>query len=228
MPMARRSREAVYLRAGPVGCLMLHGFGGSPAEIRPLVDGLAGRGITVCAPVLPGHGPDLADLCRTRFRHWIRAAEKALQELQSACAAVHLAGFSLGGLIALHLAARRPVRSVATLAAPILVEDPSELGDRLAPYLATPASAMPALRSLVRLARLERRELGRVQAPVLVMQGDRDGWVAPESGAYLAHRLPSARLVVLPGRGHFLALERGREEVAAEVARWIMAHSDPK
>ncbi|BAD39236.1 alpha/beta hydrolase [Symbiobacterium thermophilum] len=228
MPIARRSREAVYLRAGPVGCLVLHGFGGSPAEVRPLVEGLAARGITVCAPVLPGHGPDAANLGRTRLRHWIRGAEGALRELQAACAEVHVAGFSLGGLIALHLAARHPVSSVCTLAAPILAEDPGAIGARLSAYLGDPAAAMPALRSLVRLARLARRDLGRVRAPVLVLQGDRDDWIAPESGQYLAERLSSARLVVLPGRGHFLALERGREEVAVRIAQWITARSEPK
>lgn len=228
MPMVRRSSAAVYVRGGPVGCLVLHGFGGSPALVRPLVDELGARGITVHAPLLPGHGAGVTVLGRTRFRHWIRGAEEALSRLRSDCRAVHLVGCSLGGLIALHLAARHPVASVCTLAAPILLQDPAEIGARLTPYLGDPAEAMPALRSLARLARLTRRQLGRVQAPVLVVQGDRDTWIAPESGAYLAAHLASARLVVLPGRGHFLTLEPGRKELAALLADWLMVLSEPK
>jgi len=228
MPIATRSPDPVHVRGGPVGCLVLHGFGGSPAEVRPLVDGLAARQFTVCAPVLPGHGPGAADLGSTRFRHWIRGAEAALDQLRAGCAEVHLVGFSMGGLIALHLAARHPVGSVCTLAAPILADDPARIGGRLARYLGDPAPVMPALRSLVRLARLTRRQLGRVQVPVLAVQGDRDDWIAPESAAYLAAHLPSAGVWVVPGRGHFLALERGRETLVARVAEWMIVTREQK
>ncbi len=228
MPIVMRNSGPVFVQGGPVGCLVLHGFGGSPAEVRPLVDYLAARKLTVCAPVLPGHGPEAADLGRTRFRHWIRGAEAALGQVRAVCAEVHLVGFSMGGLIALQLAARHAVRSVCTLAAPILLEDAEGLGARMAAYLGTPARVMPALRSLVRLARLTRRQLGRVEAPVLAVQGDRDDWIAPDSAAYLAARLPSARLLVLPGRGHFLVLERGRDEVAAQVVDWMIVPREQK
>lgn len=225
MPLARRSTGPVRVYGGQAGCLVLHGFGGSPAEIRPLVDGLAARQFTVYAPVLPGHGPDAANLGRTRFRHWIRGAEAALGELRSACAEVHLVGFSMGGLIALHLAARHPVRSVCTLAAPVLLRDAAPVAERLAPYLGIAGGIMPALRSLVRLSRFTRRQLGRIRVPVLALQGDRDDWIAPESARYLAAHLPSAQSLVLPGRGHFLALERGRAAVVAHVADWMMLNA---
>ncbi|MEW8979126.1 MAG: alpha/beta fold hydrolase [Symbiobacterium sp.] len=220
MPIVARSGEPVFVRGGPVGCLALHGFGGSPAEIGPVVAALAERGYTVAAPVLPGHGGAPPELARTRFRHWIRGAEQALEHLEAECAHVHLVGFSMGGLIALHVAARREVGSVCTLAVPVLLEDPAPLMDHLARYLNPPPGA---IRSLVRLARLVRRDLGRVTAPVLALQGDRDRWIAPESAAYLVSHVSSRHAVcrVLAGRGHFLALERGRKEVAAQVADWI-------
>jgi esterase/lipase len=127
----------------------------------------------------------------------------------------------MGALIALHLAARRDVGSVCALAAPVLLDDPHALSGRLARYMRG-GPPPTALRSLVRLARLVRRELVHVRAPVLAMQGDRDRWIAPDSGAYLVrHVSGTARLCLLEGRGHFVGLERGRDEVAAQVADWI-------
>jgi len=40
-----------------VGVLLLHGFTGSPASMRPWGEALADRGWTVRVPRLPGHGP---------------------------------------------------------------------------------------------------------------------------------------------------------------------------
>jgi len=49
---------------GPV-VVLVHGFTGSPWELEPLVDALAGAGYAVRAPLLPGHGESPAALART-------------------------------------------------------------------------------------------------------------------------------------------------------------------
>lgn len=223
-----RSAEPVFVRGGPIACLVLHGFGGSPAEVRPVIDHLVRKGFTVSAPVLPGHGAEAGELGRTRFRHWVRAAERELLRLQGEGrrTPVHLVGFSMGGLIALWLAARHGAASVTALAAPTLLRDTRQLESPLSRYLPHGAAPQPAVRSLARLAGLVRRQLPLVQAPVQALQGDRDSWIDPESGAYLVARAASQakRLLLLPGRDHFLGLERGRDEVARLTAEWIEAH----
>ena len=42
--------------AGAVGVLLVHGFTGSPASMRPWGEYLAGQGYAVAVPRLPGHG----------------------------------------------------------------------------------------------------------------------------------------------------------------------------
>lgn len=245
-PFTRRSAEPVRREGGPVGCLLIHGFGGSPAEIRPLIDFLAAEGLTVFAPVLPGHGTSPEDLRRTRFPAWIRAAEAELAALRERCRAVHAIGFSMGGLIALYLAAHHPVDSVVTMAAPVKLNDWRQilvpLGKYLLPYyqsrIRNPEIAaqleanyelLPtaAIHSMLRLARRVRADLPRVTAPVLALQGDQDRWVAPDSAAYIVERVSSRarRLQLLPGRRHFIALEHGRDEVCRMVLSWVVEHS---
>jgi pimeloyl-ACP methyl ester carboxylesterase len=50
-------------------------------------------------------------------------------------------------------------------------------------------------------------EVERVDAPALVVHGDEDLIVPVENGRVLARRLPNARYVELPGRGHNIPLE---------------------
>jgi pimeloyl-ACP methyl ester carboxylesterase len=50
-------------------------------------------------------------------------------------------------------------------------------------------------------------EVERIRTPALVIHGDQDLIVPVENGRMLARRLPSARYVELPGRGHNLPLE---------------------
>jgi 3-oxoadipate enol-lactonase len=50
-------------------------------------------------------------------------------------------------------------------------------------------------------------EVERIDAPALVVHGDADVIVPVENGRMLASRLPNARYVELPGRGHNVQLE---------------------
>jgi pimeloyl-ACP methyl ester carboxylesterase len=50
-------------------------------------------------------------------------------------------------------------------------------------------------------------EVERIDAPALVLHGDEDLIVPVKNGRMLASRLPNARYVELPGRGHNLPLE---------------------
>lgn len=108
-----------------VGVLCVHGFTGSPAEMRPLGEYLARRGYTVHSVLLPGHGRAAEDLKGHKWTQWTEAAHSALQSLGRTCAQVFVAGESMGGLIALHLATRYPdeVRGVISLATPSAIKD---------------------------------------------------------------------------------------------------------
>jgi carboxylesterase len=90
---------------GQIGVLMLHGFMGSPGELRPLAYALVEAGCSVRAPLLPGFGADLPRLARTNWREWVEAATSAWEALSAAFSQCVLIGFSMGGGIATHVAA---------------------------------------------------------------------------------------------------------------------------
>jgi carboxylesterase len=137
-------KTALFRRGGPRGVLCLHGFTGTPFEVRPLAESLAGRGFTVAAPALAGHCGTMAELSRTRWPDWLASAERGLDELlgQVDGGKVAVAGFSLGGLLALRLARLRPdsIAALAVMAAPL----------RLRPYQVTAVRALARLPALLR------------------------------------------------------------------------------
>ncbi|MFQ3566423.1 MAG: alpha/beta fold hydrolase [Aggregatilineales bacterium] len=111
--------EPFFAPGGSLGCLCLHGFGASPAEVRWLAQHLASNGHTVYAPRLAGHGTQPADLARTRWRDWYASALDGVALLRGACQRVAVIGHSMGGLLALLLASEGAVEGAAALASPI-------------------------------------------------------------------------------------------------------------
>jgi carboxylesterase len=138
-------KTALFHRGGPRGVLCLHGFTGTPFEVRPLAEALAGRGFSVAAPVLAGHCGTIDELTRTRWPDWLASVNTALDQLLAAVegAPVAIAGFSLGGLLALRTARLRP-RDVAALAV-------------IAPPLRLRGYQVNVVRALSRLPALLRR-----------------------------------------------------------------------
>jgi carboxylesterase len=90
-----------------IGVLLLHGFSGSPAAMRPWAEHLAGQGYAVEVPLLPGHGTRWQDLNRVRWTDWYAEAERALDRLRTGTEAVVVGALSMGGSVALRLAEER-------------------------------------------------------------------------------------------------------------------------
>ncbi|MDZ7704988.1 MAG: alpha/beta fold hydrolase [Trueperaceae bacterium] len=105
------------LGEGERGVLLVHGFPGTPAELRPIGEYLAGRGWRVRAPLLPGFGPDIVRLGEVGYEQWIGAVKEAWLELLHHTNESVLLGYSMGAAIALIVAAeatpeQRPGRLV--------------------------------------------------------------------------------------------------------------------
>lgn len=237
-----RLAQPISHDCGPIACLLLHGFAGSPAEIRPLAQYLADQGITVRAPLLPGHGTDPEDLRKIHWPQWVRAAEAEYTALRERFGQVHVVGFSMGGLLSLYLGAHHEVASLSTLSCPIKLADWRQIFVPLAKHfirdyparISNPAIAeqldsydrfpVDAIHSLLRLAKQVRKDLHRVTAPLLTVQGERDKWIVPDSDQYIVANVSSAstQSVRLPNRNHLITLEHGRDEVFRAVHGHIM------
>jgi carboxylesterase len=86
--------------------LIFHGFGDTPQTLHYLAEHLHGLGFTVHAPLLPGHGRTLAEFGASGADAWLAAADHQLAALRSTFDFVGLVGVSMGGALAVILAAR--------------------------------------------------------------------------------------------------------------------------
>lgn len=87
---------------------MIHGLGGSPIQFHLVARRLANAGHTVLCPQTAGHCGSYEDLRRTDWHDWSESVDEALQCLKKECDTIIVGGLSMGGVLALHLAAKHP------------------------------------------------------------------------------------------------------------------------
>ncbi len=241
MPDPLPGGEPYSAPGGPHGALVLHGFTGSPHSIRGLAQALAGAGLAVEAPLLPGHGTTMDEVLATGWDDWRTAAEAAYRNLAGRCQRLVLAGLSMGGSLAASLAADHPDVAGMVVVNPyidppapsfqdilrgLLAEGetviPSHLGSDIADddarevgYRGTPIA--PLLSLCQGLDRLLRR-LGGITCPVLIMTSVTDHVVPPVSSDVLAERVSGpVERVRLERSFHVATLDVERAEVERRV-----------
>ena len=88
--------------------------------MRGLALALAGAGLTVELPLLPGHGTAIADMVPTRWEDWSAAADAAYLDLAARCESVVVVGLSMGGTLGVWLAERHPEIAALVLVNPLI------------------------------------------------------------------------------------------------------------
>jgi carboxylesterase len=234
--------------------LMLHGSGDTPQTLRYLGERLHEAGFTVRAPLLPGHGRGLRDFAAVSADAYLQTAEEELEHLRATCPWVGVVGLSMGGALAVRLAAERQDLSALVLLAPYLTPPRSvdlvgrawTLCSLAVPYLGgrggdasihDPVARSEsyaygvfpprAVRALVDTAAGARRALPAVTAPTLVVNSREDHRIpwALADVATATLRAPTERHWVT-GCGHVITVDYCRDTVAALVLDFIARHAD--
>lgn len=233
---------------GPIGCLLTHGFTGSPFEMRELGEYLAEKNLTILCRPLPGHGTTPDSMSKTNWYDWYGACVENLAELSSQCEKVFLCGMSMGGTLSLHMAAhyatRYDIAGVAAYGTPIYLKHillplvpvvkrfvqykpsaGSDVADPIAcaqqqSYDRTP---FECITSLLELLAHVRHDLQDVSVPVLLIQSRKDNTVHPHN-ADLIHRLLGSRdksLVEVDSSYHVITVDYDKELVKEKTYEFI-------
>jgi carboxylesterase len=115
---------------GPATAVLVHGFPGTPAEVRPLAAALVAIGWRVRGPLLPGFGPDWGTLRERRWTEWRDAVASELATAATSGGPVMAIGFSMGGALTLAALETGAPADGAVLIAPF-----TRFGDRRAMLL---------------------------------------------------------------------------------------------
>src|SRR5262245_21478374 len=221
--------------------ILLHGALGSAAQMAPLADHLRStRDIHVLE--LEGHGNTPTPHDTFAIDHFADQIRRFLKQDHIERAAFF--GYSMGGYVALRLAAETPnvVSSVATLGTKLAWTpevaaretsrlDPATIRAKVpkfADQLSTRHARAGGWEGVLAKTALLMTELGqrppvdaallaRISQPVRLMVGDRDAVVSIDETAAAAKALPKGELVVLPNTPH--PIEQVRAPLVAALLR---------
>ena len=230
-----------------MGVLLIHGYTGSPAEMRLIAEYLNGRGLRISAPLLPGHGTVPADLNRVAWSDWTGSVERALAALREQCSAVFVAGLSMGALLTLYLAGKNPTLPGGIVYSPALIVTNRlvhlvPLGKYLISMFPKRKAHFtdPMARSRIwsydlyptfgahetgKLIREVKRLLPQVVSPLLIVHSWLDRDIRPESARFVYDRVGSKdkELRMLNNSGHALTVDSEWERVAEVTYQFIQA-----
>ena len=213
----REECRPFLLEGGDHAVLMIHGFSGSIAQLRPVADRLHQHGYTVRGFNLPGHASRMEDMACCTWQEWLHTAKAEFAALKERCPNVSVVGHSMGGVLAMLLAQQMDVAAVVPIAAPTAVQ--SRLlpfarfaspfvkniwwpvrndGEAKSPYnLGYPGFPTRSAAELNVLIRMARRNLHAITCPILVVQSRRDETIVPESAETILKGVSSAKKGVM-------------------------------
>ena len=210
--------------------VLLHGLSGSARCWRRNVASFAQR-YRVVIPELVGFGRSPAPERLPSPADAADLLDAWMGEMQ--LGRVHLVGHSMGGQIAMHLAARHPARldrlvlvDAAGIPRPITPRHALRFAMELGPlwrwgdprFLPTivrdalTAGQWTVVGSIAHILRDDVRPLlARIEAPTLVVWGERDYFVPLLHAVELRDGIPQAQLAVLRGAGHNPMVDRAAD-----------------
>ena len=243
-----------FARGSEVGCLVLHGIGGTPANVRVVADALAKEGYTVLSPVLPGHRETVRAQNASTGAEWLEGAQNAYARLKNeGCTQIYALGLSLGGVLCGLLAEEEPLDGLALICTPIRMSRYLRTARLVSPvmpvvrYPETDASGKSwgdnpyqqmyggfSTRKLADLARLGRqlqKNLGKITCPALIVSAKYDDKVDPVSVEIFkkgAVNAESTRYVRFENSPHGCTYGPEKEQVAKACAEFVGALVDKK
>ena len=249
MPPIIPTAEPFFFPGNAIGCLLVHGFTGTPKEMRWMGEYLNRQGFTAMGVRLAGHATTVEDMIHTTYTDWLASVADGFHLLSGMVDHVYIMGLSMGGSLSLATAARLPVKGVVAMSTPYkLPED-----ERLA-YIDTLAETMPYLpegdeppgsgwfdqdawrehvsytkkpvRSIGQLNLLlgeMRADLRRVTAPVLLIHSHNDKTVEPAAMPAIYNELGSQdkQMLWVENSCHVITRDGQRETVFRAAADFV-------
>jgi carboxylesterase len=223
-------------------CLLVHGFTGTPKEMRWMGEYLHQHGHTCLGVRLDGHATQPEAMIRSRWTDWVASVEGGYHLLRGVNKDIFMIGLSMGGILSLLTCTWLPVKGVIAMSTParlpmdvpvwlmefmsLFVRDrpktnqPPGSGwfDSTAyqEHVAYPRNPVRSGAELKKLILQMRRALPQVTVPVLLMHSRDDNYVLPENMETIDKGLVTVSdktKLYITGSGHVLPRDASREQV---------------
>lgn len=232
-------------------CLLIHGFTGTPKEMRWMGEYLNQQGHTCLGVRLAGHATHPENMIRSRYTDWIASVEDGYYLLRGLSNKIFLIGLSMGGVLSLLMSTKLNVRGVIAMSTPsrlptdypIWLLELVSLVMRYRPktkdapgtgwfdkaaYTDHVSYSKNPVRSSAELKKLilgMHAALPKVNVPVLLMHSKDDTYVVPENMENIYAGLVNASdktELYITGSGHVLPRDAARDEVFKSALEFIL------
>ena len=238
-----------FYKKSKVGCLLCHGYTGTPDEVHNIGKYLAGKGITTIAPLLPGHGTTIEELLTKTADDWYAEYCYAFNWLEQHCEEFFVCGHSMGGALTLRFAIEHKVNGIITLATPtklrfihrafLVIAAPifknavhkknkkEKISQEKHTILCYDGYPIAPANSLRKLLKYNLTRLVSISAPLLILQGSLDDKWLLKSAKTIFESVSSKdkELVFLENSSHSLTHESEKEKINELIYEFIRKRS---
>jgi carboxylesterase len=228
-------------KPGQPGCLLIHGFTGSPKEMRWMGEYLSEQGYPCLGIRLTGHATRPEDMIRSRYTDWVASVEDGYHFLSGVTDRIYLVGLSMGGVLSLLMSTKLDVVGVVAMSTPyhIPYDYPAwamKLASKFMPYqpkskevpgaswfdkeayaeqVSYPQNPVRSAAELQLLLEEMRTALPSVDMPVLLIHSENDTYVLPENMEHIYSNLGASdktKLYVTEA-GHVVTRDAAKDQV---------------
>lgn len=231
-------------------CLLIHGFTGTPKEMRGMGEFLNQHGYSCLGVRLTGHATHPEDMIRSTWTDWVASVEDGYHLLRGLSERIFLVGLSMGGILSLLMSTRLDVLGVVALSTPYKLPDDPRLRhiewiSKIVPYMpksdeepgsswfdknawndhvSYPQNPVRSIGELNKLLGEMRLALPQVQVPVQLIHSRNDDYIVRDSMEMIYEDLVNAsdktRLYV-SGSGHVLTRDAAHPQVFQSALEFI-------
>ena len=236
--------EAYYLPGTGDQCAVLvHGYTGTPGELRLLGEYLNKLGLAVLGVRLPGHGTSVKDLEHTTFADWYEEVLKNVAKARTFSRKVSLIGSSMGGAVVLKVCAHTQIYKAVVMSAPVetynshykyanlfhffhpTAKKPPRQFDVPSQYYQSynEFPLLPLSNAFKEISKIKEKSLPLITCPFLIMQSTVEKHVKPESAQIIYDSIASKEkdIVWYHHSGHLLALDAERLDVYKRIGVFL-------
>ena len=242
--------EPFYFPGSKTGILLVHGFTGTPKEMRKLGEYLhQEHQFSVLGIRLAGHATHPEDMIRSSYTDWLASVEDGYDLLSGAADSIFIMGLSMGGVLSLTTAARLPVKGVVAMSTPYKLPDDPRLRhiewlSKLAPFMpksteepgaswfdkqayknqvSYPQNPLHAIGELNKLLSEMRASLTQIRVPVLLIHSRDDNYVVKDSMQRIFDNLTTQekQMLWIEGSGHVITADAQRQTVFNAAADFV-------
>lgn len=222
-------------------CLLIHGFTGTPKEMRWMGEFLNQQGYTCLGIRLAGHATHPEDMIRSNWTDWTASVEDGYHLLRGISSDIFLVGLSMGGILSLLMSTKLDVRGVVAMSTPYKLPDDPRLRhidwiskivaympksdevpgsswfdkDAWKDHISYPENPVRSIGQLNLLLGEMRAALPQLHVPVLLIHSEDDGYVLPANieliYADLLNASDKTKLFVT-GSGHVVTRDAARQQ----------------